>query len=85
MKDYQRPVVELTEGISEGIYAASGDTEQETSDAHPQVCRYGRREASAGVDVCQACSATNGLSSEPDGYYKQDYVGCPDNMPEKKQ
>lgn len=52
MKEYQRPVVELAEGLSEGIYAASGDEEQETTKDHPEVCKYGRREANPGVDMC---------------------------------
>ena len=43
MKEYQRPVVELAEGLSEGIYAASGDEEQETTKDHPEVCKYGRQ------------------------------------------
>lgn len=41
MKEYKRPVVELAEGLSEGIYAASGDEEQETTKDHPEVCKYG--------------------------------------------
>lgn len=36
MKEYQRPVVELAEGLSEGIYAASGDEEQETTKYYPE-------------------------------------------------
>ena len=68
MKEYQRPVVELAEGLSEGIYAASGDEEQE---------------ANPGVDMCQACSATNGLSSDGSGYFREDFGGCPENMPIK--
>lgn len=79
----QKPVVELAEGLSEGIYAASGDEEQETTKDHPEVCKYGRREANPGVDMCQACSATNGLSSDGSGYFREDFAGCPENMPIK--
>lgn len=51
MKEYKKPVVELAEGLSEGIYAASGDEEQETTKDHPEVCKYGRREAIR-VSIC---------------------------------
>ena len=49
-------------------------------------CRFGRDEANPGSDKCQACSATGGAQSEGlpgQSFGKEDYTGCPDNMPEK--
>ena len=39
MKEYSRPVVEKLDEKAEGVYAASGDDNNET------VCRYGRKQA----------------------------------------
>lgn len=76
MKEYSRPVVEKLDEKAEGVYAASGDDNNET------VCRYGRKQANPGVDTCQACSATVGRQSSG-SYFRGDYKGCPDGMPEK--
>ncbi|MGN0408626.1 MAG: hypothetical protein ACI4EJ_10220 [Bacteroides sp.] len=79
MKEYNKPVVEVVDEKAEGVFAASGDNEREGGDV---VCRYGRKQASDGIDTCQACSATDGRESTG-SYYKKDYKGCPDGMPEK--
>ena len=48
MGNYEKPTVIVTGENIEGVYLASGD--------HPEQCRFGRTEASAGSDVCQECS-----------------------------
>lgn len=77
MKNYEKPMVETVDEKAEGVFAASGD--EGTTEV---VCRYGRKNASEGIDLCQACSATDGRESSG-SYYKKDYKGCPDGMPEK--
>jgi len=77
MGEYVKPVVETLNEKAEGVFAASGATDEGVV-----TCRFGRTEASAGVDDCQACSATGGESTSGQ-YFQKDYKGCPDNMPEK--
>jgi len=77
MGEYVKPVVETMNEKAEGVFAASG-----AADEGVVKCRFGRTEASAGVDTCQACSATDGASSTGQ-YFRENYKGCPDNMPEK--
>ena len=79
MEKYTKPVVDVLDETCEGVYAASGT----------KVCRFGYTYANPGKDACQSCSATNGVNgtgktAEGKQYYKRDYVGCPDNMPEQE-
>lgn len=77
MKKYENPVV-VNVGASEGIYMASGTK---------ALCRFQREGYNAGADTCQSCSATNGENGTGKHadtgkqYYKEDFKGCPDNMP----
>ena len=78
MEKYNKPVVEAMDDVCEGVYAASG----------VKLCRFGYTYAKAGRDACQSCSATNGVNGtgkteDGEQYYKRDYTGCPDNMPEE--
>ncbi len=78
MKDYEKPVAVRQGDLAEGIYLASGDKED-------KVCRFGRKEANPGSDVCQACSQSGGLVSKSEsGAFKSDFKGCVDNMPVKE-
>ncbi len=77
MGEYVKPVVETLNEKAEGVFAASGEAGE-----GQKVCKYGRTEASAGADICQACSATGGAISTGQ-YYREDYKNCPENMPEK--
>lgn len=74
MQTYQKARMIVAEETNEGVYMGSGE---------PRVCRFGRKEANPGADVCQSCSKSNGTSSNEKAY-KQDYKGCVDNMPQKK-
>lgn len=81
MKEYMKPEIKENAGLSEGVYAASGEEEE-------KLCRFGRKYASASADTCQGCSKTGGTigtGKDENGNecYKKDYTGCIDNMPEK--
>lgn len=83
MKKYTKPILELSSEITEGVYLASGDQQDEIK----AICRFGRKDANQGADMCQTCSATGGLRSEPlegERHYRDDFKGCPDNMPQKE-
>lgn len=81
MKDYEKPVAVRQGDLAEGIYLASGDTENKED----RVCRFGRKEANPGSDTCQACSQSGGLvSKSEDGAFKADFKGCVDDMPVKE-
>lgn len=85
MKAYERPMVEVLDETSEGVYAISGDVVQEEQEEKVK-CRFGRSEANPGSDACQACSASGGLRDyELDGesLYKKDFTTCIDGMPLK--
>lgn len=85
MKAYERPMVEVLDETSEGVYTISGDVAQEEQEEKVK-CRFGRSEANAGSDTCQACSASGGLrANELDGesLFKEDFKGCIDGMPLK--
>ncbi len=73
MQNYAKPEVVVLNETSEGVFAASGEA---------RVCRFGRTDASAGSDICQSCSKTNGTSSTEQAF-RADYQGCIENMPEK--
>lgn len=80
---YKKPELICLDDTAEGVYMASGDTENETTEKR---CRFGRTEANPGADGCQACSYSGGtrnteLPDEP--LFREDYTGCPDNMPER--
>lgn len=82
MRDYKKPEAMYISETSEGVYMASGDDEEDV-----KRCRFGRTEANPGADTCQVCSYSGGvrdkeLPDEP--LFKEDYKGCPDNMPEKE-
>ena len=82
MKEYEKPIVVLTEGSCEGVYAASGDDSDQN-----QRCRFGRREANPGSDACQACSYSGGVRDEElagESLFENDFTGCPDDMPVKQ-
>lgn len=74
MSNYEKPVASVVEDKTEGVFMASGTK---------PVCRFGRTEASAGVDKCQSCSKSGGAVADLTGTFKSDYTGCVDNMPEK--
>lgn len=84
MKEYTRPVLEITKNITEGVYLASGNVQDETK----VTCRFGRTEANPGSDKCQTCSVTGGVTNvTPEGqesYRKEDFTTCPDHMPIKE-
>lgn len=83
MRKYTKPMLEISSEIAEGVYLASGNQQQETK----VTCKYGRNEANRGADQCQVCSATGGQRSEPlpgERYYRDDYKGCPEKLPEKE-
>jgi hypothetical protein len=81
MNKYEKPMTKVLDSTTEGVYMASGDEESATA----RVCRFGRTEANPGADTCQACSKSGGTSSKlPEGSFRADYTGCPDNMPEKE-
>lgn len=85
MKMYEKPVVEVLDDVAE-VVCADGSNEaggNEAGSGNLTVCRFGRDKASAGVDKCQSCSATNGLSADQKGTYRADFTGCVDNMPIK--
>lgn len=52
---YEKPEITMLDHTSEGIYMASGSPKA--------TCRFGRKEASKGVDMCQVCSYTRGAYS----------------------
>lgn len=78
MGEYVKPVVETLNEKTEGVFAANGAAEGE----EVRRCRFGFTDANPGRDTCQACSASGGTQSEGK-YYRNDYTGCPDGMPEK--
>ncbi len=80
MKDYEKPVVTLNDEAAEGVYAASGSVAGDSSDGVKR-CRFGRTGYNPGADTCQGCSASGGTSSDGTGRFKEDFAGCPDNMP----
>ncbi len=86
MKKYTRPVLEMEPDMAEGVYLASGDTVK--PDGEKKHCRFGRTEANPGSDTCQTCSVTGGATdTTPEGqesYRRDDFKGCPDNMPIKE-
>jgi len=82
MKAYEKPVADVLEEVSEGVYAASGDDGKKETEK--KKCRFGRTEASARVDVCQSCSLSGGTTPDREHTYEKDYTGCVDGMPEKK-
>ena len=84
MEDYKKPVAVSVDDMSEGIYMASGDDND--NDETKRKCRFGFTEANPGRDQCQFCSASGGLTNEKgtgDQQFIKDYAGCPDGMPEK--
>ena len=74
MVKYEKPVVETAEGTAEGVYLASGEVNR-------GVCPYGRQEASAGADICQICSKTDGKETSGQAF-TSDYNACPPGAPE---
>lgn len=82
MGNYEKPIVQVVTEKAEGVFMASGDEQAKA------VCRFGRTEANAGVDTCQYCSKSGGLTgqrgADGEGAFRSDYQGCPDNMPEKQ-
>lgn len=82
MKKYNKPVVSLVDSIAEGVYLASGVEEPTKKNR----CRFGRVEANAGSDSCQACSVSGGQRNKElpgESLYKADFKSCIDNMPIK--
>lgn len=80
MSEYAKPEVMVNEGISEGVFTASGE----------KLCRFGYADASPGRDACQSCSKTKGKrgdGKDEDGNqcYKRDFTECIDNMPLKSK
>lgn len=89
MKEYKRPVIEVLEETSEGVYAASGDNagNEQNNEEQKARCRFGRTEANPGSDTCQACSFSGGLRGvELDGesLFRSDFSGCVDGLPIKE-
>ncbi len=78
MGEYVKPVVVTMNEKAEGVFAASGDTDEEA-----RRCRFGYTDYNPGRDTCQACSASDGTKSEGD-YFEKDFTTCPDGMPAKK-
>ncbi len=83
MKKYVKPEVVETKEYAEGVYLASGNS----SDADEEVCRFGRKEANAGSDVCQECSKSGEERSTPlpgeESARREDFTGCIDGKPVK--
>ena len=84
MNEYVKPEIMVIEGISEGVYAASGDNEE------PKKCRFGREYASPTADICQGCCKTGGkvgTGKDENGNecYRKDYTYCIDGMPERTE
>jgi hypothetical protein len=94
MKNYEKPILEVTDSRTEGVYAASGgntadntgtDTDKNSNSTEKKRCHFGRTEANPGADICQACSKSGGISQKLlEGSFREDYKGCIDNMPEKE-
>lgn len=89
MKTYEKPEIILMKNASEGVYLASGSAEADdkNSEDNTRRCRFGRENANQGADKCQVCSATGGIRDQVlsgEHYFKEDYKGCPDHMPEKE-
>lgn len=83
MKNYKKPELIYLDNTTEGIYMSSGDTEVESTE---RKCRFDRTEANPGSDKCQACSYSGGIRDTElpgESLFKENYTGCPDNMPEK--
>jgi hypothetical protein len=79
---YEQPVILDVDNEFEGVFAASGNDDQEV-----KRCRNGRREANPGSDLCQVCSVSGGTLKAPrpgESVSRTDYKGCPDGMPEKE-
>ena len=83
MSYYKKPIVNILDDTSEGVYAASGSVEETESSDHPEKCKFGRKEANPGADSCQGCSSSNGLHNDGTGLFESDFQGCPENMPIK--
>lgn len=92
MKEYKRPEALVLDETSEGVFAASGQTDEDQGEVSDQehtttVCRFGRREANPGSDSCQVCSFSGGLRDyelSGESLFKSDFNGCPDGMPIKE-
>lgn len=91
MKEYKRPEALVLDETSEGVFAASGQVDEnqgaENQEQETVVCRFGRREANPGSDACQACSFSGGLRDQElsgESLFKSDFSGCPDGLPVKE-
>lgn len=92
MKEYKRPEALILDETSEGVFAASGQVDENQGEVSDQeqnavVCRFGRREANPGSDACQACSFSGGLRDKElsgESLFKSDFNGCPDGLPVKE-
>ena len=84
MRKYMKPVLEVSEDMTEGVYLASGNAQDEEK----TTCQFGRTEANPGSDKCQTCSVSGGATNvTPEGqesYRKEDFTTCPDHMPVKE-
>jgi hypothetical protein len=70
---YSKPVINVTEQHYESIYAEGSGPK----------CRFNRTEYSKGVDACQSCSKTHGVSADEQAY-REDFKDCIDGMPPKR-
>ena len=90
MKEYMKPEALVLDEINEGVFAASGqvdDDQQNDDNQSTAVCRFGRKEANPGSDTCQACSYSGGLRDQElsgESLFESDFSGCPDGKPVKK-
>lgn len=91
MKGYVRPEAVILDETSEGVFAASGQVEdnqdESSQEQTTQVCRFGRKEANPGSDTCQACSYSGGLRDQElsgESLFRSDFSECPDGMPVKE-
>ena len=84
MRKYMKPVLEVSEDMTEGVYLASGNAQDEEK----TTCRFGRTEANPGSDKCQTCSVSGGVTNvTPEGqesYRNEAFTTCPDHMPVKE-
>lgn len=92
MKEYIRPEALVLDEVNEGVFAASGQIDENQGEVSDQeqntvVCRFGRKEANPGSDTCQACSFSGGLRDQElsgESLFKSDFSGCPDGLPVKE-
>ena len=87
MKNYERPMIQLTEEMMESVYTASGDTTADNNgEQTKEICRFGRKSVKKNGKDCVKCVASGGTSiarttQDVPGLHAIDPSQCPDHMP----